>query len=123
MENKRILELIKETVRNTIREELQEMLNEAVRIASTPENIENNPRETKKTRTGNSIIEAIASQTDLSDMKNFMDTGYGEENRTVQSPPNMQKGVTEQQLPFLKKAGAIYKASKAKKKGGHKYLD
>ena len=131
--------IIREEVRAAVKEELQEVMNEAVRAASTPNQVveeklitqptpirqqQVNPgmsnsisemlNQTKATMTSDEYKNVYSGTSDMVQRPNFasmMATSMGMKENNGPMP-----GLDISQFDFIKKAGAVYKAAEQKTK-------
>ena len=124
--------LIKEAVREAVREELQLILNETVEVEDTPKAVEQVQRPVQQpiynnyTKSADPITEMLnmtRASMNQDDYRSIMNgtsdmvsaPGLGM-NPIDQFRPGPQPGIDLSTLDFVKKAGAIYKASVEKDK-------
>ena len=127
--------IIREEVKAAVKEELQDMLNEAVRVASQPQikkvtqhssiHVEK-PKptstdpimemlsQTKANMTSEEYKNVYSGTSDLVQKPNFASMMASNMGMTEQRGP--QPGLDISQFDFVKKAGAVYKASVEKDK-------
>lgn len=123
------IDQLKSIIREAVREEVKGIIEQAIITASTVSERKEQRYDIEDTLKPNkeSIYEKIKEGMNLNDLANFSDenTGYTKQNyqqniteEITQAGPHI--GVSAAQLPFIKKAGEIYKKSSSSK---NKYLD
>ena len=136
----KLREIIREEVRAAVKLELQEVMNEAVKVASAPNVVSHSydklvevekPKPTKTNPVAKkSSLEEMLQQTKQAMTNEEYRTIFNGTSDMVSGMPNMattmasrmsvaagnQPGLDISQLDFVKKAGAVFKASEEKDK-------
>lgn len=115
---------LKEIIREAVREEVKDIIEQAI-LYSTFKEEESTQLQTisnPSNHTTGSIYEKLKEGMNLDDLKNFSDQSieytpqtHHQNIKEHTTPQRPIQGVSAEQLPFIKKAGEIYKKSISKK--------
>lgn len=120
---------LKSIIKEAVREEVKDIIEQAIAVASSENRVENRRYDLPSPSEFNtgSIYEKLKEGINPHDLKNFSDQSIEHTQQNYQegmmeqiNPTGPLPGISAAQLPFIKKAGEIYKKSKTTK---NKFLD